>query len=279
MSASSKLVVPSSQIPAEDGKVLTITPQSAGWEYVGFEVYRLRAGQMLERQQTGDTEVCLVLLSGIAHVATAHISWCDIGERMHVFEQKPPYSVYVPADDYYEVEAVTELELAVCRAPGRGTYGARLIAPSEVGTEVRGQGHTQRYIHQILPEDQPADSLLVVEVFTPNGHWSSYPPHKHDQERLPAESYLEETYYYKIEPEHGFAIQRVYTDDRSLNETIAVQNGEAVLVPEGYHPVSAPPGYDVYYLNVMAGPVRTWKFHNDPDHEWIMKQWTKKVES
>jgi 5-deoxy-glucuronate isomerase len=110
---------------------------------------------------------------------------------------------------------------------------------------------------------------LVVEVFTPEGHWSSYPPHKHDRNHLPEESYLEETYYHKINPGHGFAVQRIYTDDRSLDETLVIKDGDAVLVPKGYHPVSAPPGYDVYYLNVMAGPVRTWKFKNDPDHEWL----------
>lgn len=279
MCPSSPLIVSSSAVPCEDSRVLTITPASAGWTYVGFEVVRLQAGQTLPKQETGTTEVCLVLLSGIASVSTAQESWSRIGERMSVFEQTPPYSVYVPSSDWFEVSATTDLELAVCRAPGRGTYPARLIPPAEVGKEIRGEGHTQRYIHQILPEERPADSLLVVEVFTPNGHWSSYPPHKHDQEKLPNESLLEETYYYKIEPEHGFAIQRVYTDDRSLDETLAVKNGDAVLVPRGYHPVSAPPGYDVYYLNVMAGPVRTWKFHNDPDHEWIMKRWGKKSES
>ena len=114
-----------------------------------------------------------------------------------------------------------------------------------------------------------AERLLVVEVLTPNGHWSSYPPHKHDQDDLPDESYLEETYYHKIRPPQGFALQRVYTGDRSLDETMSVVDGDAVLVPRGYHAVSAPPGYDLYYLNVMAGPIREWKFKNDPDHEWL----------
>jgi 5-deoxy-glucuronate isomerase len=189
---------------------------------------------------------------------------------MNVFEKTPPYSVYVPNGDRYEVQALTDLELAVCSAPGNGSYGARLISPEQVGVETRGQGNVERQIHNILPEGELADSLLVVEVFTPEGHWSSYPPHKHDRDALPHESLLEETYYFRVQPEQGFAIQRVYTDDRSLDETLAVKNGEAVLVPRGYHPVSAPPGYEVYYLNVMAGPKRLWKFHNDPDHAWLM---------
>ncbi|WP_248930234.1 5-deoxy-glucuronate isomerase [Paenibacillus hamazuiensis] len=270
----SNLIVSSSKLRKGDGNVLAITPESAGWTYVGFEVYRLQEGQQL-RQETGDQEVCVVIMTGKANVATAKEKWEDLGGRMNVFEQVPPYSVYVPNGDHYDIEALTELEVAICRAPGKGTYPARLIPPSEVGVEVRGKGNAQRYIHNILPEGKPADSLLVVEVFTPNGHWSSYPPHKHDQDNLPEESYLEETYYHKVQPEHGFAIQRVYTDDRTLDETLAVRNGDAVLVPKGYHPVSAPPGYDVYYLNVMAGPTRTWKFKNDPDHEWIFNEWTK----
>ncbi|MEK8126594.1 5-deoxy-glucuronate isomerase [Paenibacillus filicis] len=266
----SELIVPSRKQPLADGNVLTITPESAGWTYVGFSVYKLEAGQTLKKA-TGDKEVCLVLLTGRGHVRTEKASFENIGQRMSVFEKIPPYSVYVPSQDSYEIEAVTTLEVAVCEAPGQGSLEARLIAPEQVGVEIRGSGNMERQIHNILPEQEPADSLLVVEVFTPNGHWSSYPPHKHDRDALPEESYLEETYYFRVEPEQGFALQRVYTDDLSLNEVLAVKNEEAVLVPKGYHPVSAPPGYEVYYLNVMAGPTRTWKFHNDPNHAWLMK--------
>ncbi|MBW5445555.1 5-deoxy-glucuronate isomerase [Cohnella sp. CFH 77786] len=265
----SNLIVAPERHPDKDGRVLSITPESAGWTYVGFEVVRLAEGQTLSRE-TGEREVCLVLIGGKADISTKSKSWTGIGQRMSVFEKTPPYSVYVPDGDRYEVLALTELELGVCTAPGRGNHEARLIAPDNVGKEIRGYGNIERQIHNILPEREPADSLLVVEVFTPNGHWSSYPPHKHDRDALPEESLLEETYYFRVQPGQGFAIQRVYTDDRSLDETLVVRDGEAVLVPRGYHPVCAPPGYDVYYLNVMAGPVRTWKFHNDPDHEWLM---------
>lgn len=263
------LIVPSRKQADERGNVLTITPDTAGWTYVGFEVFSLKAGHEL-RQETSGREVCLVLLSGRADVATSELNVTNIGGRMSVFEKIPPYSVYVPSNDFYELQALTDVEVAVCSAPGKGGHKARLISPGNVGVETRGYGNIERQIHNILPESEPADSLLVVEVFTPNGHWSSYPPHKHDEDNLPHESYLEETYYHKVNPGGGFAIQRVYTDDRSLDETMIIHDGDAVLVPKGYHPVSAPPGYDVYYLNVMAGPVRTWKFHNDPAHEWLM---------
>ncbi|RAS86362.1 5-deoxy-glucuronate isomerase [Priestia endophytica] len=255
----------------EQGSVLKLTPESAGWEYIGFEVLKLTPGQKV-RQETEDQEVVVVLVSGKANVTTKEKAFENIGERMSVFERKPAYSVYLPPRDFFEIEATTEAEIAVCKAPGKGTYEARLIGPEDVEVAKRGSGSMQREIHNILPEDKPADSLFVIEVFTPEGNWSSYPPHKHDENKLPQETYLEETYYHKNNhPEKGFAIQRLYTDDLSLNENLTVKDGEVVIVPKGYHPVSAPPGYDLYYMNVMAGPVRTWKFTDDKDHEWLKK--------
>ncbi|UCZ52791.1 5-deoxy-glucuronate isomerase [Bacillus shivajii] len=259
----------------ENGNILKVTPESAKWDYVGFEVYSLKEGEEL-LNKTIDKEVCLVLLSGKANVHTKEQSFTNIGERMSVFDGIPPYSVYVPNDDQYEVKALTDVELAVCLAPGKGTYEARLIPPAKVGVEGRGYGKMERTIHNILPEGELADSLLVVEVFTPEGNTSSYPPHKHDENNLDEESYLEETYYHEINPDSGFVFQRVYKDDRTLDETMAVEHRNVVMVPEGYHPVSAVPGYHSYYLNVMAGPVRTWKFRNDPDHEWLFENVMKK---
>jgi 5-deoxy-glucuronate isomerase len=265
-----RLIVPTGE-PDIDGSVLRITPESAGWKYVGFEICKLKPGQKLERS-TNQQEVCLVLLSGYVDAEAGGQTWPNIGRRMDIFERIPPYAVYVPNFSAYRFTAVTEAEIAICSAPGKGGHGVRLITPEQVGTEPRGYGNMSRTIHNILPEQEPADSLLVVEVFTPNGNWSSYPPHRHDEEDLPRQSYLEETYYHRVQPGHGFAVQRVYTDDRSLDETLTVRNGDAVMVPRGYHPVSAAPGYNNYYLNVMAGPVRTWKFHNDPDHEWLFRK-------
>lgn len=254
----------------DEGNMLRVTPISANWKYVGFEVFTLKCGETIEKL-TEKNEVCLVLLSGIANVKTKACEFLNIGKRMSVFEKTPPYSVYIPNEDSYSIEAITDVEIAVCLAPGKGNYEARLITPDDVGQEDRGSGNMSRKIHNILPEDREADSLLVVEVFTPDGNTSSYPPHKHDELNLPHESHLEETYYHKLNPEQGFAFQRVYNDSRSLDETICVENNSVVLVPEGYHPVSCVPGYESYYLNVMAGPVRTWKFHNDVDHEWLFK--------
>jgi 5-deoxy-glucuronate isomerase len=263
------LIVGIKEQPDADGSVVKVTPESAGWEYVGFEVLRLEDGRSIDRRADGE-EVCLVLLSGYCTISTADgDEWRGIGERDSVFEG-PPYALYLPPETDYRVEAVTYLELAVASAPARNGTDPLLVRPEDVEVEMRGSGNAERRIHPILMEDRPAERLLVVEVLTPQGHWSSYPPHKHDRDDRPHETYLEETYHHKIQPIQGFAVQKVYTEDRSLDETMTVRDDDTVLVPRGYHAVSAPPGYDLYYLNVMAGPVREWKVKNDPDHEWLL---------
>ena len=255
----------------ERGRLVNITPQSAGWKHVGFEVHELSPGESAAAP-TLEREACLVLVAGKAKVKAAGKDFGLIGERMSPFEGRP-HAVYVPGGSDWRVEAKTPLTLAVCSAPSHaGKVPARHIKPSDMGQETRGKGTNVRYVTNILPEDAPADSLLVVEVITPGGHTSSYPPHKHDADNLPAESALEETYYHRLNPPQGFAFQRVYTDDRSLDEAIVVEDGSVVMVPRGYHPVAAVHGYDLYYLNTMAGPRRTWKFHNAAEHEWMLKK-------
>ncbi len=258
--------------PAGEQQVHNITPVSAGWEHVGFSVYDLLAGDDLTLQQPG-RELCLVVLSGTSRIRVGEQVWTGIGGRSSVFEDQAPGVIYVPAGTSAEIIADTDIELAVCSAPGVGASGvARKIEAEKMFQEVRGQGTNTRYVRNILPETEPADSLLVVEVITPSGHWSSYPPHKHDRDALPVESKLEETYYHRLKPSSGYIHQRIYTDDRSLDETLSAEDRDVVLVPEGYHPVGVPHGYSSYYLNVMAGPVREWHFHNDPAHEWIISQ-------
>ena len=256
--------------PDPHGKVLEITPASAGWEYVGFELFRLQKGDRITRD-TGGREACLVLVAGRADIRADSKDFAAVGGRDSPFEDAAPGAVYVPHGSQWTVRALDEVELAVCTAPGAGERQARLIPPEDMGTEVRGEGGNTRYIRNILPDTDPtAHALLVVEVITPPGHWSSYPPHKHDTDAPPEETFLEETYYHRLDPPQGFAFQRVYTDDRSLDETMTVTNGDVVCVPRGYHPAGVPHGYTLYYLNVMAGPVRKWIFRNDPAHEWIV---------
>ncbi|HYN91465.1 MAG TPA: 5-deoxy-glucuronate isomerase [Thermoleophilaceae bacterium] len=244
-----------------------VTPASAGWKYVGFEVLQLDEGRPQVRE-TGDRELCLVVVQGSCHVRSEHGEWRDLGGRPSPFSGRPD-AAYLPPGTAFEIEGTGEV--ALCTAPANGGAKARVLPGGELEVEVRGHGAQERTVTPILMGDREADSLLVCEVLTPPGHWSSYPPHKHDRDALPEESLLEETYYHRIDPPHGFALQRVYTGDGNLDETLAVRDRDVVLVPRGYHTVSAPPGYAVYYLNVMAGPERTWAIANDPDHEWMLE--------
>jgi 5-deoxy-glucuronate isomerase len=246
---------------------IAVTPGTAGWTYVGFEVDTLQPGQSAH-DNTAERELCLVFLSGKGRVFVGGKDFGELGGRKSPFDGLPA-AVYVPAHTDWRVTATTRLELAGCSAPGGGDYPARVL---EIPPQItRGKGSNTRYVTNILPEDAPAHSLLVVEVITPGGNTSSYPPHKHDTDNLPEESLLEETYYHRLNPPQGFAMQRVYTDDRSLDEALVIEDGDVTLVPRGYHPVAAVHGYDLYYLNTMAGPRRTWKFHNATEHEWLLK--------
>lgn len=252
----------------KSGQIQHITAENAGWKYVGFDVYCLQAGEEI-KLPADELERCLVIVAGKATVITQTETFEEIGERSTPFERVPAWSVYLPHHTAAQVKAVTSLELAVCSAPGWGDLPVRLITPQEVGVEQRGKGRNKRLVHNILPDDQPADSLLVVEVYTAEGDTSSYPSHKHDTPVSGKETYLEETYYHRFDPPQGFALQRVYTDDRSLDEAMAVYDRDVVKVPRGYHPVATIAGYNNYYLNVMAGPERKWLFTWEDDHAWI----------
>ena len=247
-----------------------ITPQIANWQYVGFCALTLKKGA-LWNDECQDKECCIVILAGKATITVPRQVYKNIGERKSPFDEIPPYAVYIPPNTPVQIKAETDLEVGIgCSTSVTGQYPVRLIEPDQIKVSHRGKGTNARRIHNILMLDQVAERLLLTEVFTPSGHWSSYPPHKHDMDQLPQESYLEETYYHRIDPAQGFVFQRVYTDDFSLDETMAVYDKDCVIVPKGYHPVGVPYGYQSYYLNVMAGPVREWKFSNDPNHEWIL---------
>ena len=260
------------------GHVHHITPDTArsakspAWSYVGFDLHRLAPGETIQAD-TAEREAILVLVEGKATVSGAGHDFGELGDRMDVFEKTPPHCVYIPNGASWRAEATTDCTLAVCTAPGQGGHAAQVIGPAGIALTDRGRGPNTRHINNIAMEDRDvADSLLVTEVFTPAGHWSSYPPHRHDEDDYPDMTYLEETYYHRLNPARGFGIQRVFTEDGSLDETMAVENHDVVLVPEGHHPCGAPYGYEMYYLNVMAGPLRKWRFRNHPDHDWIFQR-------
>ena len=252
-------------------EIVKVTPESAGWTYVGFRAVRLKAGDA-EVVNTGGLELCVVVLTGTVNVAVDSERFDALGTRDSVFDPVSPDALYVPPGQSVRITAVRDAEVALASSPASGKHPTRLIRGAAMNRSTRGKGSNTRYVCDILPQTDPqAEHLLVVEVITPAGHSSSYPPHKHDRDVPPEETLLEETYYHRINPAQGFAFQRVYTDDRSLDESMAVENHDTVMVPRGYHPCVAPHGYDLYYLNVMAGPGRLWHFKNDPVHEWMLK--------
>lgn len=252
---------------SRSGQIHAITPQDAGWHFVGFDLWRLAPGEVATGQLDG-REAILVLVEGHAEISADGESLGEMGGRMDVFERNAPNCVYVPPATPWQVRATTQTTLAVCNAPSPGGRPVQVLGPDGIALEVRGNGTNTRYINNIAMEGRDvADSLLVTEVFTPAGHWSSYPPHRHDEDDYPNLTYLEETYYHRLNPSDCFGLQRVFTDDLSLDETLAPADHDVVLVPRGHHPCAAPHGVEMYYLNVMAGPRRAWRFQTHPAFE------------
>lgn len=255
------------------GCIQSVTPEGIkdrcpNWSYVGFEAYRLQAGETLSHE-TGGREHMLVVLTGTMDLSVDGESLGSF-RRDDLFARQKAEGAYVPAGASWSLTAQSNLEVAICSAPGQPGRPAKAFHASPEVMEERGKGANTRFVNAIAMEETDiADSLLVTEVWTPQGNWSSYPPHKHDTDKFPHETYLEETYYHRLNPARGYGYQRVYNDDLSLDENIGFHDRDLVLVPEGYHPCGAPYGYDLYYLNVMAGPMRKWRFTNDPNHEWL----------
>jgi 5-deoxy-glucuronate isomerase len=245
-----------------------------GYEFLSFETRKLEAGQKYQSETAG-RELAIVVLGGVCSVTSSRGDWQAIGKRETVFDGLP-YTLYLPIGTTFTVSADTACDLAFCYSAAEEEYPARLVAPAHVGIEIRGGGNATRQINSMLPPTFLAQRLMVVEVFTPAGNWSSFPPHKHDVDNPPDEVDLEEIYYYRMQRPEGFAIQKVYTADRLIDETITVRNGELVLVPEGYHPVVAAHGYNVYYLNALAGSARSLAASDDPDYAWVRSGWTEK---
>jgi 5-deoxy-glucuronate isomerase len=245
-----------------------------GFEFLAFEQRFLAPGQKF-RADTGKNELAIVVLGGVCCVSSSAGTFQWFGKRPNVFSGLP-YTLYLPVGTEFEVTAETECDIAFCYSKAEQHHPAKLINPSEVRVEIRGGGNATRQINHIIEPGFGAHRLLICEVYTPSGNWSSYPPHKHDVHAPPGEVDLEEIYYYRIDRPEGFAIQRVYTPDRRLDETLTVRSGQLVLIPEGYHPVVAAHGYNVYYLNALAGSAHSMAASDDPDYAWVRQTWTSK---
>jgi 5-deoxy-glucuronate isomerase len=257
----------------KQGLLVDITPESARWDFISFAVRRLATGDRWEGS-TGDQETCLVLLSGKCAVTWEPGGGREvvIGPRASVFSSYP-HAVYLPPDVRFALRADQITEVADCRSRCSERFPARVIEPADCGYEIRGGGNATRQIIDIMPPPFPADRLLICEVFTPGGNWSSYPPHKHDRDLPPAEVDLDEVYYFRFRGEAAYGFQRVYTASGSIDETLKVEDGDVVLIREGYHPFVTAYGYDAYYLNVLAGSRRSMAASDDPRYAAFRRTW------
>jgi 5-deoxy-glucuronate isomerase len=270
VSESSFLFHSSDLPPQQSGELFRLSRDQAQWEWMSFFVRRLQIHEVF-RCRTNHEEAAFVLLGG-----TCTVDWGQgarhIGKRKNVFDGFP-YAVYLPAGNEIAFTAETVCEIAECRAPSEARREPKVITPSDVVSSLRGGGNASRQIVDVIGPQFPADKLMVIEVYTPGGNWSSYPPHKHDVHNPPGEVDLDEIYYYRIRQPEGFALQHLYSGKHAGDQTLKPRDGDTVLVHSGYHPVVAGPGYDIYYLNFLAGSSRALAVTEDPRHVWIRSTW------
>jgi 5-deoxy-glucuronate isomerase len=262
---------------------LEITPEAAGWGFSGLRVLELPAGGRVQFD-TGPDELIVLPLSGGCRVDSDGVQ-LDIAGRASVFSRVTDFG-YVPRDAQVVISSVAGGRFALPSARADRRLSVRYGPAEDVPVELRGAGQASRQVNNFCsPEAFDADRLIAVEVLTPGGNWSSYPPHKHDRDSA-TESALEEIYYFELtasagspdDAPDGLAYQRVYGSGPQTGIDICAEvgSGDVVLVPHGYHgPSMAAPGFDLYYLNVMAGPAeRAWRFCDDPSYSWIRDSWT-----
>lgn len=274
------LLVSPSDYPGGPDLILSITPESAGWDYISFQARRLATGETWSFD-TGECELALVNLTGIYSVDSSRGNWSGIGGRATVFHGAA-HALYLPRHTDFTVTADEGGEFAVTWVPTDEDHEPWLIRPQDVPVSIRGGDNVSRQINDLLPPGSPVHRIVLVEVYTPSGNWSSYPGHKHDvhiedEQGNLVEADLEEVYFYKLDRPEGYAYQRVYTDERSplhqagypIDALVRAQENCAVLVPEGYHPVVSAPGCTTYYLNVLAGSAQSLANQDDPQFAWV----------
>ena len=276
------LVAPRTDLHDPD-LILVVTPKSAGWDLISFQARKLKAGNQWSFGSASN-ELAIVLLSGKISIHSTRGSWHNL-ERKDVWTSAAT-ALYLPRNTEFTITAESDTEFAVTWVPTDKDHEARLIQPQDVPISVRGGDNMSRQINDLLPPGSPVHRLVLVEVYTPSGNWSSYPPHKHDVHIEDGaghliEADLEEVYFYKIDKPEGYAYQHVYTDDASplqqagfpIDALVLAKNNYAVLIPEGYHPVVSAPGYTTYYLNVLAGSAQSLANQDDPHYSWVKESY------
>lgn len=257
-----------------------VSAKDADWQYLNFNA-RLMKQNEVWKGYTGDQEYGIILLSGNYSVKTDKGSWKTVNGRDSVFSGIA-HTLYLSRHTEFEIKAESEvLDIACGWCDADEDYPARFKTPDEAAIEIRGGDNATRQINSLIEPGFGCQRLVSVEVYTPSGNWSSFPAHKHD-ERIVDESgtvkeaRLEETYFYKTDKPQGYAIQQIYSQDRSLDELAVAHNNDLVMIPSGYHPVAAGHGYNIYYLNFLTGSDQSLAATDDPDHKWIYGSWAGK---
>ncbi len=244
-----------------------VKPGDAGLEYLDFGMLQLAAGEKYVLAPV-DKETVLVLIVGTATIGGTGLDSQTLGPRESFFETKP-WTVYLPAQHECEIVADADTQIAVCQAPSTARRQPVVISPEKVREVTIGKDNWQRRALLLVDDTVEADYLFIGEAIVPPGNWASFPSHRHDKDDLPDEVDMEEIYYFRFDKPQGFGIQKVYTDSRSIDETLTITDHDTVMLPEGYHPVVAAPGYSMYYLWIMAGRQRKFLSRLDPDHSWV----------
>ena len=246
---------------------LTVLFEGGDLKMMSLKMLKLSVGNESTNVFSGQ-EAALVILCGKCDVKGESFCFNGIGKRKNVFDGAAT-AVYVPVGEKFTVKAITETEIAVALAPAEKAYPAKLIRPEDVIIKDLGKDGWKRQAHFVLDERTDANLLYIGEAYVKSGMWASYPPHKHDEDNMPAEGILEEIYYYEFDKPQGFGIQRVYDKQGAFDETYTVKSGDAVEIPKGYHPFCCAPGYDNYYLWIMAGKNRGFFMTTEEKHKWL----------
>ena len=265
---------------SSEGIYQEVLAKEAGWQYLNFNA-RILKEKDVWKGYTGENEYGIILLSGNYSVKTNKGSWKTVKGRSNVFSGIA-YTLYLSRHTEFEITAESELlDIACGWCETDEDHPAQFKTPGQAAIEIRGGDNATRQINSLIQPGFGCQRLVSVEVYTPSGNWSSFPAHKHDERRLDEkgnvlEARLEETYFYKTDKPQGYAIQQVYTYDRSLDEIAVARNNDLVMVPRGYHPVAAGHGYNIYYLNFLTGSDQSLAATDDPDHKWIYHSWSGK---
>jgi len=276
-----RTISPLLQKPDTSSKVYHhVTPETAQWDYLSFEAREMDQGETWE-YDTQDNEMVIVLLGGNFKVSSNHGEWETTNGRKDVFSGVA-HTLYLPRNSQFKLTATsTVLDIGYGWCKSDQDFPAQLVTPEDTPVVIFGGDNATRQFNDLIPPGFQCSKIVVREVYTPSGNWSSFPAHKHDERKVDAQGNVlepiqEETYFYKFQKPEAYAIQQVYTKDRSLDEIVRPRHNDVVMIPRGFHPVVAEHGFHCYYLNFLAGTDQCLANTTDPDHEWIYDSWTSK---